>query len=82
MGKIVVADLFRLGKNGDKYDENLKVPLRTNVKIDSDHIKSFNAQKSTSGQMYVVKEKETKERDEQINPVKRVRPAKSEDANK
>lgn len=68
MGKIIVATLYRLMKDGDKFSkkENHRVVERTNVKIDKDFVVSFNKNWETSGQLYEIDEKETKKRDKKL----------------
>lgn len=64
MSKIVVAKLVRLGQNGDRFDQNMIAQvMRTNAKIDSDYIVKFNETWATRGQMYIIDETATKERD-------------------
>lgn len=64
MSKIVVAKLVRLGQNGDHFDKNMVAQvMRTNAKVDSDYIEKFNESWKTKGQMYIIDEQATKERD-------------------
>lgn len=64
MSKIVVAKLVRLGQNGDRFDKNMIAQvMRTNAKVDSDYIVKFNETWATRGQMYIIDETATKERD-------------------
>jgi len=70
MGKIVVAKKYRLGKDGDKFSEKFKTPLRNRVVIDEDEVKKFNRSTRISGQMYEIDEKLTKERDAKIESKK------------
>lgn len=66
MGKIVVAKLLRLGKDGDKFSKDLVAQvMRTNAKVDEDYIKQFNSTWQDRGQLYVIDEEKTKERNEQ-----------------
>jgi HD superfamily phosphohydrolase len=65
MEKIVVCKLVRLAKNGDSFDQKLVAQeLRTNAKVDDEYMKRFNENWKTSGQMYIMDEAKTKERDE------------------
>lgn len=66
MGNLVVAKLYRLGRDGDKVKEEYKTELRSRVIIDSDELEVFNSGKSVSGQMYVVDEIATKQRNEDV----------------
>lgn len=79
MSKIVVAKLVRLGKDGDSFSKKLEAAvLRTNAKIDDEYLNGFNANWKTSGQLYIVDEKATKEREEALAPKKVGRPKKEE----
>jgi hypothetical protein len=76
MGKIVVAKLHRLGKDGDKFSEKFKTTIRDRVVIDEDYVKEFNRSLKTRGQMYEIDPKATKDRDSILNPKKSVEPTK------
>lgn len=73
MDKIVVANLFRLGKDGDKFSMKFKTGVRSKAKVGVDYVKTFNANWKTSGMVYEIDEKATKERDESVlkanNPI-------------
>lgn len=66
MGKVVVAKLYRLGRDGDKVKEEYKTELRSRVVIDEDDVIRFNAGKEISAQMYVIDKAATKERNQKI----------------
>ena len=66
MDKIVVANLFRLGKDGDKFSMKFKTKVRSKAKVGEDYVKTFNANWKTSGMIYEIDEKATKERDEKV----------------
>ena len=66
MDKIVVANLYRLGKDGDKFSKTFKTRVRSKAKIGEDYVKKCNANWKTSGQIYEIDEVATKERDEEI----------------
>ena len=66
MGKVVVAKLYRLGRDGDKVKEEYKTELRSRVVIDEDDVIRFNAGKEISAQMYVIDEAATKKRNQKI----------------
>ena len=68
MDNIVVAKLFRLGKDGDKFSKKFKTEMRSNVKIDRDYVAQFNYNQQTLGQFYEVDEKATAERQELLFP--------------
>lgn len=71
MSKIVVAKLVRLGKDGDKFSQKMIAKTeRINAKVDDEFIKEFNENWETSGRMYVINDKLTKERDESLNSKK------------
>lgn len=68
MSKIVVAKLVRLAKDGDHYNKELVAKvMRTSAKVDDDFVKEFNKTWKTSGQLYIVDEDKTKQRDEKLN---------------
>jgi hypothetical protein len=66
MSKIVVAKLFRLGQDGDKFSRKFKTEMRSRVVIDDDYIKQFNAAWETRGQIYEIDQKQTDERDAKL----------------
>lgn len=66
MGNIVVAKKYRLGKDGDKFSEKFKTPIRNRVVIDEDEVKRFNKTTAISGQMYEIDEQMTKARDAEV----------------
>lgn len=70
MGKIVVAKLFRLGKDGDKFSKEYKKPIRERVVIDEDYVKDFNQRTSISGQMYEIDKGATDKRDGEVEAKK------------
>lgn len=79
MSKIVVAKLVRLGKDGDSFSKKLEAAeIRTSAKVNEDYVKGFNANWKTSGQLYIINEKATKEREESLAPKKVGRPKKEE----
>jgi hypothetical protein len=71
--KIVVATLYRLGKDGDKFSKDFKTKMRSKAKVNEDYVNTVNANWKTSGQLYVIDEAATKERDELVlkanNPI-------------
>lgn len=67
MDKIVVAKLYRLGKDGDKFSKKFKTEVRSQAKVGEGYLKTFNANWKTSGMIYEIDEKATKERDEKVN---------------
>lgn len=69
--KIVVADYFRLGRNGDNFDEKLKIKIRANVKISLADVEKLNAAYLTSGHLYIVNDEATKLRNNKLNPEKK-----------
>ncbi len=67
MEKIVVVKLVRLGKDGDNFSKDLIAKEeRTNVKVHIDYMNEMNANWKTSGRLYIIDEKATKERDEKV----------------
>lgn len=67
MQEIVVAKLIRLGKNGDSFDKKLVAQvMRTNAKVSKDYIEQFNATWQDRGQLYIIDEEKTKERNEKL----------------
>lgn len=67
MQKIVVAKLVRLAKDGDSFKKDIHAQImRTNAKISEQYIAEFNVNWQTRGLLYIIDEKLTKERDEQI----------------
>lgn len=70
MGKIVVAKLFRLGKDGDKFSKEYKKTIRERVIIDEDYVKEFNQRTAISGQMYEIDRAATDKRDEEVEAKK------------
>lgn len=70
MGKIVVAKLFRLGKDGDKFSKEYKKTIRERVIIDEDYVKEFNQRTAISGQMYEIDRAATDKRDEEVGAKK------------
>jgi gamma-glutamylcyclotransferase (GGCT)/AIG2-like uncharacterized protein YtfP len=66
--KIVVATLYRLGKAGDSFNKDFKTKLRSKAKVSEDYVNTVNANWKTAGQLYVIDEKATKERDELVAP--------------
>jgi hypothetical protein len=66
MNRIVVADLYRLGKDGDKFSKDFKTKVRSKAKVGEDYVNTCNANWITSGLLYVIDEKATKERDELV----------------
>jgi hypothetical protein len=69
MEKIVVAKLVRLGKDGDNFSKDLIAKEeRTNAKVHMDYLDEMNKNWKTSGRLYIIDEKATKERDEKVNP--------------
>ena len=69
MGKIVVAKLARLGKDGDSFSKKLEAKvLRNSVKIDDEELKQFNKRWEISGLLYTVDTKATTERNEALKP--------------
>ena len=66
MGKIVVAKLYRLGKDGDKFSKEYKKPIRNRVVVDEDFVRKFNQNTKISGQMYEIDQAATSRRDEEI----------------
>ena len=67
MSKIVVARLLRLGKDGDNFSKKMIAQVeRTNAKVDDDFVEEFNSNWKTSGRIYEINEKATKERDEKV----------------
>lgn len=69
--KIVVATLYRLGKAGDSFNKDFKTKMRSKAKVSEDYVNTCNANWKTAGQLYVIDEKATKERDELLNPPKK-----------
>jgi len=65
--KIVVATLYRLGKAGDSFNKDFKTKMRSKAKVTEDYVNTVNANWKTAGQLYVIDEKATKERDELVN---------------
>ena len=78
MSKIVVAKLYRLGRDGDSFTKKFKTTLRESVKIDDEYITNFNKNWQSSGQLYEIDEKATKTRNEKLNPKPKGRPKKEE----
>jgi hypothetical protein len=66
MGKIVVAKLYRLGKDGDKFKQEFKKVLRNRVVVDEDYVKTFNKSTEVSGQMYEIDKEATEARDVEL----------------
>lgn len=62
MDNIVVCDLYRLGKNGDKFSKEFKTLIRKGAKINESYVNGRNANWSVNGQWYEVDEKATEER--------------------
>lgn len=64
MEKTLVCKLFRLGKDGDRFkDDLIAATLRTRVLVGADYVARFNKNSHISGQRYEIDEKATKERD-------------------
>jgi len=67
MQKIVVAKLVRLAKDGDSFKKDIHAQvMRTNAKVSEQYINEFNVNWQTRGQLYIIDEKLTKERDEAL----------------
>ena len=68
MGKIVVAKLIRLGKDGDTFNKKLvgKV-LRERAIVEEAYVKEFNKNWKTSGQLYEINTKATTERNKSLD---------------
>lgn len=71
MERIVVANLYRLGKDGDSFSKKFKTEVRSRAKVTEDYVKRVNANWATGGMIYKIDEKATKERDEKLNPPKK-----------
>jgi len=68
MQKIIVAKLVRLGKDGDSFSQKLIAQvMRTNAKVTEQYIEQFNSNWKDRGQMYIVDEEKTKERNELLS---------------
>jgi hypothetical protein len=61
---LVIAKLFRLGKDGSKFSADYKKLIRSRVIISERDINTFNSQTQTSGQMYEIDKEATAERNE------------------
>ena len=66
MERIVVANLFRLGKDGDKFSKDFKKIVRSRAKVTESYVKGINANWKMGGMIYEIDEKATKERDEKL----------------
>lgn len=80
MGKIVVAKLFRLGKDGDKFSKEYKKTIRNRVVIDEDYVKDFNQRTAISGQTYEIDRAATDKRDAEIESKAKRAPKKEDDS--
>lgn len=67
MSKLVVANLFRLGRNGDKFSKDFKTTLRTGVVIDENYVNDFNKNWKVSGQFYEIDKEATDKRNNKLN---------------
>lgn len=75
---IVVANKYRLGMEGDKFNPKFKNLLRQ-VKIDEDDMKQYNKSTEISGILYEVDKEKTAERDALLaHKAKNGRPSKNE----
>jgi hypothetical protein len=66
MEKIVVANLFRLGKDGDKFSKEFKTLMRSGAKIPESYVNQINAGWKTSGQFYEIDKEATKKRNDSL----------------
>ena len=69
--KIVVANLYQLGRKDGKFDINSKVEkLHANAKITEDYVNEFNESSVTSGRFYEIDVEATNKRNKVEEPVK------------
>ncbi len=75
---IILANKYRMGMEGDKFNPKFKTHLRT-LKIDEDDLKEYNKSSEISGILYEVDKEKTAERDALLAPkAKKGRPSKNE----
>ena len=75
---IVVANKYRMGMEGDKFNPKFKTHLRT-LKIEEDDLKEYNKSSEISGILYEVDKEATEKRNELLAPkAKKGRPSKNE----
>ena len=67
MSEIKVCKLIRLAKDGDHFKKDVTAHvMRTSAKIPADYIEQFNSQWKSRGQLYIVDEEATKNRNELV----------------
>lgn len=74
----VVADLYQLMRNNDKFDLDMKKIHRKGVKVSRQFVEAYNADKAWehSGKIYIIDDKATKQYHEDATVLRDIRKEK------